>query len=111
MIRRPERIGLYDPAFEHESCGVGFVAHIKGKKSHSILNDASKALQSMDHRGAVGAEENTGDGAGILTALPDRFFRRVITEQCGETLPPAGTFGAGIVFLPRDPAERKSVVT
>ncbi len=107
MLTRPERIGLYDPAFEHESCGVGFVAHIKGIKSHSIMDDAYKALQSMDHRGAVGAEENTGDGAGILTALPDRFLRRVIAEESGELLPSSGSYGTGIVFLPRDPAEKK----
>jgi len=66
----PPKQGLYDPANEHDSCGVGFVAHVKGKRSHQILIDAEEVLRSMDHRGACGCEANTGDGAGILTALP-----------------------------------------
>ena len=70
----PPRQGLYDPAFEHDSCGVGFVAHVKGKRSHQILIDAEEVLRNMDHRGACGCEPNTGDGAGILTALPHEFL-------------------------------------
>ena len=70
----PPKQGLYDPAFEHDSCGVGFVAHVKGKRSHQILIDAEEVLRNMDHRGACGCEPNTGDGAGILTALPHEFL-------------------------------------
>ncbi|HCV20708.1 MAG TPA: hypothetical protein DF863_04480, partial [Gammaproteobacteria bacterium] len=65
---QPQRYGLYDPVFEHDSCGVGFVAHIRGQRSRGIIDDAYTVLQNMDHRGAVGAEPNSGDGAGILTA-------------------------------------------
>ncbi|HEX3599370.1 MAG TPA: glutamate synthase-related protein [Lacipirellulaceae bacterium] len=103
----PAKQGLYDPAFEHDSCGVGFVAHIKGKRSHQILIDAEEVLRNMDHRGACGCEPNTGDGAGILTALPHEFLQRVVKQELKATLPPPGQFAAGIVFLPRDSAERK----
>src|SRR5207237_10056118 len=70
----PKKHGLYDPAFEKDSCGVGFIAHIKGVRSHSIIRDATEALENMDHRGACGCEANTGDGAGILTALHDALM-------------------------------------
>ncbi|MEM9658017.1 MAG: hypothetical protein AAF961_06620, partial [Planctomycetota bacterium] len=70
LVHLPEKHGLYDPANEHDACGVGFVAHIKGKRTHQILLDAETVLRNMDHRGACGCEANTGDGAGILTALP-----------------------------------------
>ncbi len=103
----PPKQGLYDPAFEHDSCGVGFVAHIKGKRSHQILIDAEEVLRNMDHRGACGCEPNTGDGAGILTALPHEFLQRVVKQELKATLPPPGQFAAGIVFLPRDAAERE----
>ena len=76
----PAKQGLYDPAYEHDSCGVGFVAHIKGQRSHQILLDAREVLHNMDHRGACGCEPNTGDGAGILTALPQEFLERVVRE-------------------------------
>src|SRR6187200_82018 len=102
----PPKQGLYDPAFEHDSCGVGFVAHIKGKRSHQILIDAEEVLRNMDHRGACGCEPNTGDGAGILTALPHEFLQRVVKQELGATLPAPGQFAAGIVFLPRDEYER-----
>src|SRR4030067_183854 len=102
----PPKQGLYDPAYEHDSCGVGFVAHIKGQRSHQILLDAREALHNMDHRGACGCEANTGDGAGILTALPHEFLQRVVREELKAELPPPGQFAAGIVFLPTDPAER-----
>ena len=102
----PPKQGLYDPAYEHDSCGVGFVAHIKGKRSHQILIDAEEVLRNMDHRGACGCEPNTGDGAGILTALPHEFLRRVVKKELGAELPKPGQFAAGIVFLPRDEAER-----
>ncbi len=103
----PGRQGLYDPAFEKDSCGVGFVAHIKGERSHQILVDAYKALTSMDHRGARGCEPNTGDGAGVLTALPYEFLVRVAREELGTGLPSPGKLGAGIVFLPTKSDERK----
>ncbi len=103
---RPGQYGLYDPAYEHENCGVGFLAHIKGNRTHSIIEDANHILCRMDHRGARGAEENTGDGAGILTALPDRFLRKVAKADAGITLPPEGSYAAGIVFLPPDEGKR-----
>jgi glutamate synthase (NADPH/NADH) large chain len=103
----PPKQGLYDPANEHDSCGVGFVAHIKGKRSHQILIDAEEVLRNMDHRGACGCEPNTGDGAGILTALPHEFLQRVVKQELHETLPASGHFAAGIVFLPRNETERQ----
>ncbi len=90
--RRP--VGLYRPEFEHDSCGVGFVAHIKGQYSHSIIDDAYTVLRSMDHRGACGADENSGDGAGILTALPHQFLQRVVEAEIGARLPETGSYGA-----------------
>ncbi len=103
----PGRRGLYDPAFEKDSCGVGFVAHIKGERSHQILVDAYEALTSMDHRGARGCEPNTGDGAGILTALPHEFLQRVARDELGTGLPSPGKLGAGLVFLPPRYEERR----
>ena len=100
----PERQGLYDPAHEHEACGVGFVVDIAGSKSHRIVRDGIRVLENLGHRGASGSEENTGDGAGILVQLPDAFLRSV-TANIGIELPPAGQYAAGMVFLPRDPAE------
>ena len=97
--------GLYDPAFEHDSCGVGFVVHIKGRKSHQIVKDALTMLDNMEHRGACGCETNTGDGAGILVQVPDKFFRKVLAKS-GFTLPPVGQYGVASIFLPRDPQER-----
>ncbi len=102
----PQAVGLYDPQFEHDSCGVGFVAHIKGKKSHDIVLNALTMLEHMDHRGACGCEENTGDGAGILIGLPHEFLVKVALRDAGISLPAAGTYGAGIVFLPTDNEER-----
>ena len=101
----PAERGLYRPSLEKDSCGVGFVAHVKGKRSHQIILDADRVLRSMDHRGARGAEKNTGDGAGILTALPREFLIKVAREAFGTDLPEPGRFAAGIVFLPTDPAQ------
>ncbi len=101
----PPAQGLYDPAYEHDSCGVGFIVHIKGKKSHQIVRDALTMLENMEHRGACGCESNTGDGAGILVQVPDKFLRREMAKQ-GITLPPAGQYGVASVFLPRDAKER-----
>jgi glutamate synthase (NADPH) large chain len=103
----PHAQGLYRPDFEHDSCGVGFVAHIKGERSHQIVRDADHLLCRMDHRGARGAEPNTGDGAGILTALPHEFLAKTARETFGFELPAPGKFAAGNVFLPTDAEERE----
>ena len=103
----PEKYGLYDPVNEHDSCGVGFIAHIKGKRSHQIIVDAEEILCHMDHRGARGAEVNTGDGAGMLTALPHQFLQRIAAEDLKADLPAPGQFAAGIVFLPTNTGERQ----
>ena len=102
----PPARGLYDPRFEHESCGVGFVCHIKGRASRGIVDDAKHINCSMDHRGGIGYEPNTGDGAGILTSLPHKLLARVARTDIGRSLPEPGRYGVGNVFLPRDPAER-----
>ena len=102
----PDPVGLYDSRFEHDACGVGFVAHIKGHRSHAIVRQALQVLVNLLHRGACGAEANTGDGAGILVQMPDKFLRRE-AAQLGFTLPPAGEYGAGLVFLPRADAARR----
>jgi glutamate synthase (NADPH/NADH) large chain len=101
----PAQPGLYDPRHEHDACGVGFVAHIKGKKSHSIVEQGLQVLKNLTHRGAVGADPKASDGAGILIQIPDRFFREEMAAQ-GVRLPPAGQYGVGMVFLPREPASR-----
>ena len=85
----PDQYGLYDPANEHDACGVGFVAHIKGRKDHSIIEQGLLILKNLDHRGAVGADPLMGDGAGILIQIPDEFFRAEMAAQ-GVTLPRAG---------------------
>ncbi|MCA9046130.1 MAG: glutamate synthase subunit alpha, partial [Planctomycetaceae bacterium] len=106
LTQFPAAHGLYDPDNEHDSCGVGFVAHIKGKPSHQIVMDADRMLRHMTHRGACGCEENTGDGAGMLVGLPDKFIRRVAKSELGIELPAAGRYGAGIIFLPKDASAR-----
>lgn len=108
LRQRPKKQGLYDPAFEHDSCGVGFVAHIKGQQSHKIIDDAREILVRMTHRGAVGAEKNTGDGAGILTTLPMDFLEKVAKSELNLTLPARGNYAAGIVFLPQEQALREA---
>ncbi len=100
--------GLYDPRFEHDSCGVGFVVDIKGRRSNTIVKQALQVLINLLHRGACGCEANTGDGAGILIQMPDKFLRKV-TATSGFTLPPAGEYGAGLVFLPRETTARARV--
>jgi len=108
----PGKEGLYDPEFEHDACGVGFVAHLKGKRSHYIVEKGIELLINLEHRGAVGSEKNSGDGAGILTQMPDRFMRKV-AGNIDITLPEFGDYGVGVVFLPKDPqayAECRSIV-
>ncbi|MAE66313.1 MAG: glutamate synthase large subunit [Phycisphaeraceae bacterium] len=102
----PAAGGLYDPAHEKDSCGVGFVADIKGRRSHEIVREAIVVLDHLSHRGACGCEANTGDGAGLLTALPHEFLARVARDDLGVTLPEAGRFGVGNLFLPVDAAQR-----
>ncbi len=106
-ISRPGKHGLYDPQFEKDSCGVGFVADIKKRPSHQIILDADHILKRMVHRGGCGCETNTGDGAGMLTGLPHNFLKRVAKEDLNINLPEAGKFAAGNVFLPVDELERK----
>ena len=96
----PKAQGLYDPRFEHDACGVNFVVHMKGVRSHAIVEAGIGALCNMDHRGAAGAEINTGDGAGILLQVPDRFLRAVVPFD----LPAEGSYATGMVFLPHDDA-------
>ena len=97
----PEASGLYDPRFEHDACGVSFVVDVKGRATHETVTTALGALCNLDHRGASGAEANTGDGAGMLLQVPDRFLRAV----AGVDLPTAGSYGVGMAFLPLDPTD------
>ncbi len=96
----PTPVGLYDPANEHDACGIGFVAHIKGVKSHDIVQRGLTVLLNMDHRGATSADNKTGDGAGIMVQMPHDFFL-----SQGINLPEQGRYGAGLVFLPVEEEE------
>ena len=97
--------GLFDPALEKDSCGVGFIADIKGRKSHQIVEDALTILVNLEHRGAVGADPRAGDGAGILVQMPHKFFAKKAAEL-GFTLPEPGHYAVGALFLPHDEAWR-----
>ncbi|MBC3882457.1 glutamate synthase subunit alpha [Undibacterium sp. LX40W] len=97
--------GLYDPSNEKDACGVGFVAHIKGKKSHAIVEQGLLILKNLDHRGAVGADALMGDGAGVLIQIPDQYYREEMAKQ-GVELPPPGEYGVGMIFLPKERASR-----
>src|SRR5690349_13632553 len=101
MQAYPSPQGLYDPRFEHDACGVAFVATLTGVPSHAIVAQAIQALRNLEHRGAVGAEPDSGDGAGILMQVPDRFLR----EVAGFDLPDAGAYAVGTAFIPGDPEE------
>src|SRR5512144_986046 len=105
----PPRQGLYDPRYEHDSCGFGFVVDIKGRKSHDIVRQSLQVLLNLEHRGAVGAEKNTGDGAGILMQLPHDFLRKEC-RRLGVKLPGPGECAVGMVFLPRDAQSREACV-
>ena len=105
MERTLKRQGLYDPFFEHDACGVGFVANIDGARSHAIIEQGLTVLRNLTHRGACGCDPETGDGAGILVQVPDAFLRKVCAAADIE-LPAAGEYGVGLVFLPRDVQER-----
>ena len=91
--------GLYNPLYEHDACGIGFVANLKGKKSHKIVSDALSMLTKMEHRGACGCETNTGDGAGILIQVPHDFFKEVVKTE-GFEIPAFGEYGVGQIFFP-----------
>jgi glutamate synthase (ferredoxin) len=104
----PPAQGLYDPRCEHDACGVGFVVDIKGRRSHTIVRQALRVLMNLLHRGACGCEANTGDGAGVLLQVPDKFLRREC-DRLGFALPPPRAYGCGLVFLPRDPEQRDRV--
>ncbi len=97
----PAPIGLYDPRYEHDSCGVGMVVHMKGKSSHRVVEMGLEMLENMNHRGACGCEENSGDGAGVMASMPDKFFRKEATKW-GFKLPKAGEYGVAMCFLPKD---------
>lgn len=103
--------GLYHPRYEKDSCGVGFICDIKGRASRRIMEDANHMNCCMVHRGGLGYEKNTGDGAGILTAIPHKFMSRVFNETTGLELPKLGFYGVGMVFLPQDPSERQKCMT
>src|SRR5262245_26558754 len=105
MITRPRKQGLYDPQFEHDACGVGFVVNVNGQRSYDIIRKGLQILENLDHRGACGCDPLTGDGAGILMQVPHAFF----AKECARLdipLPAAGEYGVGLVFLPQDIAER-----
>src|SRR5208283_3358294 len=104
----PSKQGLYDPRFEHDSCGVGFIAHIKGQKSHDIIRNGVKILENLAHRGACGCDPETGDGAGILIGMPDAFFRKELARN-NIALPAEGDYGAGLIFLPTSPEDRNTI--
>lgn len=101
----PQAQGLYDPALDKDSCGVGFVANIKGKRSRDIIDKGLRLMCNLEHRGAEGADPKTGDGAGIMIQIPDKFFRKVLPFS----LPPEGEYGVGVLFLPQDPMVRESL--
>ena len=97
----PKAQGLYDPANEHDNCGIGFVANIKGLKSHDIIERGLEVLENMEHRGATSADNKTGDGAGILMQIPDQYIKEVLKVD----IPASGKFGTGLIFFPQDKKE------
>jgi glutamate synthase (ferredoxin) len=102
----PHKQGLYDPRFEKDACGTGFVVDIQGRKSHAIVSQALQALDNLRHRGACGCEENTGDGAGILIQIPHTFLSQNV-KKSGFSLPSLGEYGVGMAFLPKTAADQK----
>src|SRR5262249_14826231 len=104
----PAAHGLYDPALEKDSCGVGFIADIKGRKSHKLIEDALATLGNLEHRGAVGADPRAGDGAGILVQIPHKFFVKK-ADRLGFRLPKTGEYAVGALFMPRDPDWRRGI--
>ena len=109
MTMGAQAFGLFDPAQEKDSCGVGFIADIKGRKSHKIVEDGLTILVNLEHRGAVGADPRAGDGAGILVQTPHKFFAKKAAEL-GFTLPPPGHYAVGALFLPHDEEWRREIM-
>ncbi|MGA0845991.1 MAG: hypothetical protein ACO3RV_05565, partial [Luteolibacter sp.] len=103
----PQPQGLWSPAREKDACGVGFIAHLKGKRSHDIIVKTLTMNENMDHRGASGSDPATGDGAGLFIQMPDKFLRREMAAK-GIELPPEGEYGSGIVFLSPHTSEREA---
>src|SRR6187551_3833846 len=103
----PEKQGLYDPQFEHDACGVGFVVDIKGRKSNAVVKQGIQILKNLDHRGASGSEVNTGDGAGILMQLPHAFLKKVAKKDARSNLPEPGHYAAGSSFMRRNATQRR----
>src|SRR6188474_1972926 len=103
----PEKQGMYNPAFEKDACGLAMVATLRGEAGHDIIDLALTALRNLEHRGAIGSDAGTGDGAGILTQMPDAFLRAVVDFD----LPPVGEYAAGMAFLPHDAEERAALKT
>ena len=97
----PPAQGLYDPSYEHDACGVGFICHIKGKASAKIVDQALTMLENMNHRGGCGCEPDSGDGSGIMVSTPDKFSRKE-ASKLGIKLPKQGEYGVGMMFLPKD---------
>src|SRR5271155_6275480 len=108
MTMGAQEFGLFDPAQEKDSCGVGFIADIKGRKSHKIVEDALTILVNLEHRGAVGADPRSGDGAGILVQTPHKFFAKKAAEL-GFTLPAPGHYAVGALFLPHNAEWRREI--
>lgn len=108
-LREAADKGLYNPSREHDACGVGFIAHLKGQKSHKVVADGLNILENLTHRGAVGADPLMGDGAGMLVQIPHDFFKAELSAQ-GVALPEAGQYGVGFLFLPQDAALRAKCV-
>ena len=108
MTFPPPKQGMYDPSFEKDACGMGFVVDIKNRKSRKIIDIGLKIMRNLRHRGAVGADPLTGDGAGILIQMPDEFMRKV-TSPLNITLPEEGRYGVGVIFLPQDKGLRKTI--
>ena len=105
QFRKPEAQGLYDPRFEHDACGAGFICNLNGQKSHDLIHKALEILVNLTHRGACGCDEKTGDGAGVLIQMPDAFMRQA-ADEAAASLPEAGAYASGLVFLPRLEKER-----
>jgi glutamate synthase (NADPH/NADH) large chain/glutamate synthase (ferredoxin) len=104
-LKPPTAHGLYDPTYEHDACGVALVARLDNVASHEVVEKALLALENLEHRGAAGADKHTGDGAGILLQMPDRFLR----ESVDFALPPVGQYGVAMCFLPTDPSRREKI--
>ncbi|HPM13060.1 MAG TPA: glutamate synthase subunit alpha, partial [Bacteroidales bacterium] len=102
-----ETKSLYDPSYEHDACGIGFIANLKGVKSHKTIDDALKMLENMEHRGAVGFEENTGDGAGVLIQMPHNFFK-ITCKEIGIDLPDYGKYGVAMIYFPKNVVMREA---